>query len=208
MQRKALEKIQYLKAHTVQGAGLKYVTAADIKQVNNTDVLILEIYKNHKNMIGIPVVRICLTKDDYENYYPADDRWSKKKIATDCCYNTEIFGKYSTIRTFKSEVHFSDETKKKINGFLKCKREDRHVIYAINEAEENIERKKEDRKVDNAEKKIKDLLKLAPEHSKTFYEWAKGLLPDNYMYYLRKKIRFFLPAHIAAAGKNITRVCP
>ena len=74
MQRKAIEKIQYLKAHTVQGAGLKYVTAADVKQVNNTDVLILEIYNNHKNMIGIPVVRICLTKDDYENYYPADDR--------------------------------------------------------------------------------------------------------------------------------------
>ena len=155
MQRKAIEKIQYLKAHTVQGAGLKYVTAADIKQVNNTDVLILEIYKNHKNMIGIPVVRICLTKDDYENYYPADDRWSKKKIAVDYSYSTEILGKYKTMKDFKSEVHFSDETKKKINGFLKCK-EDRHVIYAINEAEENIERKKEDRKVDNAEKKIKD----------------------------------------------------
>lgn len=205
MQRKAIEKIQYLKAHTVQGAGLKYVTAADIKQVNNTDVLILEIYKNHKNMIGIPVVRICLTKDDYENYYPADDRWSKKKIAVDYCWNTEILGKYSTIRTFKSEVHFSDETKKKINGFLKCKREDRHVIYAINEAEENIERKKEDRKVDNAEKKIKDLLKLAPEHSKTFYEWAKGLIPDNYMYYLRKKNTVFLTCtHCGSREKYYT----
>ena len=142
MQRKAIEKIQYLKAHTVQGAGLKYVTAADIKQVNNTDVLILEIYKNHKNMIGIPVVRICLTKDDYENYYPADDRWSKKKIATDYCYNTEIFGKYSTIRTFKSEVHFSDETKKKINGFLKCKREDRHVNTPLTKQKRILREKK------------------------------------------------------------------
>lgn len=82
-----------------------------------------------------------MTKDDYENYYPADDRWSKKKIAVDYSYSTEILGKYKTMKDFKSEVHFSDETKKKINGFLKCK-EDRHVIYAINEAEENIERKK------------------------------------------------------------------
>lgn len=49
------------------------------------------------------------------------------------------------------------------------------------------------------------MLKLAPEHSKTFYEWAKGLIPDNYMYYLRKGNTAFLTCtHCGSREKYYT----
>ena len=190
MQRKEIEKIPYLTAQVVQNNDIKYVTEAAVKTIKNTKILMLEIYENHPSKINTPVVRICLSKDDYENYYPKDKKWSTKKITTDY-YSTEILGKYMTNRDLREKVYFSKHTRNAIYGFIQNSGND-DPVSVISKAEDEIISKKEDRKYDNAKKKTKELIANAPEHTQTFYDWAKTLIPANYMYYLRKGNTAFL----------------
>jgi hypothetical protein len=203
MQRKVIESIPYLKTYPIQGVEIKYTTAAEVKKINKANVLIFEIYENHKDKISVPLVRICLSAEDYENYYPAENKWSRKKIVKSY-YDTEILGDYMNIRTLKRELYVSETTRNKINKFLSYERSN-HIFYAINEAEEKIDQKKETKKINNADKKIKELIGPAPEHEKEFYEWAKKLIPENYMYYLRKgNIAFLTCTHCGNREKYYT----
>lgn len=190
MQRKEIEKIPYLNGSFIQNADIKYVTAAAVKIVKNKKTLLVEIYSNSPSKLNIPIVRICLSKDDFENYYPKEKKWSKQRLERDYC-NTEILGKYMGRRTFMAEVNFSESVRYTVANFLKQENNDNPYIQIVH-AEEEIVKKREEIKEKNNNKKIKELIDSAPVHSKDFYEWAKSKIPQNYMYYLRKGNTVFL----------------
>lgn len=95
-------------------------------------------------------MRICLSAEDYENYYPAENKWSRKKLVKSY-YDTEILGDYMNIRTLKRELYVSETTRNKINKFLSYEGSN-HIFNAINEAEEKLTRKRNE-KINNADKR-------------------------------------------------------
>ena len=81
MKKKAIEKIPYLGLKQVsRGQDVKYIGVTAVKTVGHEKHLFLEMYRNEKESMDIPVVRIALTKKDFGTYYPDKDTWTREKI--------------------------------------------------------------------------------------------------------------------------------
>lgn len=87
MKKKAIEKIPYLTLTKVsRRKGTEYVGVTANKIVGHEKHLFLEIYKNTKDTKDVPVVRIVLTKKDFGNYFPGEDKWTRAKIVPGVWY--------------------------------------------------------------------------------------------------------------------------
>ena len=63
MKKKAIEKIPYIGIQrTSQKRGAKYIAATAVKIIGNEKHLITEVYRNKKEDLAVPLVRIVLTK--------------------------------------------------------------------------------------------------------------------------------------------------
>lgn len=84
MKKKQIEKIPYLKLpRTSRKKNVKYIGVTAFKNVAHERHLILEIYRNSRNTMDVPLVRIVLTKKDFGNYFPSKDEWTRQKIRTE-----------------------------------------------------------------------------------------------------------------------------
>ena len=74
MKKKAIEKIPYLGLKQVsRGKDVKYIGVTALKIVGHEKHLFLEVYRNEKESMNIPVVRIAVAKKDFGTYYPGKD---------------------------------------------------------------------------------------------------------------------------------------
>lgn len=88
MKKKQIEKIPYLTLQkTSRKKDVKYIGVTAFKNVAHERHLFVEVYRNSKNTMDIPLVRIVLTKKDFGNYFPETDEWTRQKIETDHYYN-------------------------------------------------------------------------------------------------------------------------
>lgn len=91
MKKKAIEKIPYLGLKQVSsGQDVKYIGVTALKIVGHEKHLLLEVYRNEKESMNIPVVRIALTKKDFGIYYPDKDTWTREQIAQDYYYSSAL----------------------------------------------------------------------------------------------------------------------
>lgn len=91
MKKKQIEKIPYLTLpKTSRKKDVKYIGVTAFKNVAHERHLLLEVYRNSKSTMDIPLVRIVLTKKDFGNYFPETDEWTRQKIETDHYYNQEL----------------------------------------------------------------------------------------------------------------------
>lgn len=88
MKKKQIEKIPYLTLpKTSRKKDVKYIGVTAFKNVAHERHLFVEVYRNSKSTMDIPLVRIVLTKKDFGNYFPETDEWTRQKIETDHYYN-------------------------------------------------------------------------------------------------------------------------
>ncbi len=81
MKKKAIENIPYLGLKkTSRKKAVKYIGVTAIKIIGNERHLFLEMYRNQKDSMDIPVVRIVLTKKDFGNYFPEKEKWTCQQI--------------------------------------------------------------------------------------------------------------------------------
>ncbi len=84
MKKKAIEQIPYLKLkQTSRKKDVKHIGVTAVKNISGSRHLFLEIYRNTKEGMEIPIVRVVLTKNDFGTYYPDKGVWDRKKIERD-----------------------------------------------------------------------------------------------------------------------------
>lgn len=82
MKKKAIEKIPYIGIErTSRKKGAKYIAATMVKIVGHEKHLITEVYKNEKEALAVPLVRIVLTKKDFGTFFAESGKWSRGLIA-------------------------------------------------------------------------------------------------------------------------------
>ncbi len=92
MKRKLIEKIPYIGLKKVaEKESVKYVAAAEIKDIGEVQHLFLEVYKNDKEHLEVPVARIVVSDNDFDSYIPEKDLWTKKKILNSEYYSDRPF---------------------------------------------------------------------------------------------------------------------
>lgn len=83
MKKKVIEKIEFLGIPKVsRKKEVKYIGITAIKNVAHERHFFLEVYKNDKASMNIPVVRIVCTKKDFGSYLIKDRDWTKQKAST------------------------------------------------------------------------------------------------------------------------------
>lgn len=123
MKKKAIEKIPYLGLKRIsRGQDVKYIGVTAVKIVGHEKHLFLEVYRNEKGSMNIPVVRIAVTKKDFGTYYPDKDTWTREKIAQDYYYSLalvwdEAGGRAERNTRAKANILASEEDMQRIEKF-------------------------------------------------------------------------------------------
>ena len=134
-----------------------------------TNTLIAEIYFQ-----GQPVVRICLTKNSYRNYFPATGKWTSKKLST---YSMEYFSwkrdsgcTASLHEMWQAGIGESAATVlEKFTGEKVTS-----PVHAISVFEDYISEQRNDRRYEKRKKKLHSRMELVRNPSKKFLEWAQN----------------------------------
>ena len=104
MKKKQIEKIPYLTLpKTSRKKDVKYIGVTAFKNIAHERHLFLEVYRNSKNTMDVPLVRIVLTKKDFGNYFPEKSEWTRQKIETDHYYNQGLLWSESEDRCISWE---------------------------------------------------------------------------------------------------------
>lgn len=89
MKKKQIEKIPYLTLPKIRRKkDVKYIAVTAFKNVAHERHLFLEVYRNRKDAMNVPLIRIVITKKDFGNYFPEKDEWTRQKIETNHYYNS------------------------------------------------------------------------------------------------------------------------
>lgn len=175
MKKKQIEKIPYLTLpKTSRKKDVKYIGVTAFKNVAHERHLFVEVYRNSKSTMDIPLVRVVLTKKDFGNYFPETDEWTRQKIETDHYYNQGLLWgeredrSISWQQTVKRNILMSendlDRIKKVCN--VKVYNESKWWEY-IYEHEDNIvckaRREAEHRKYERRRQALKEREENTPE---------------------------------------------
>ena len=180
MKTKQIEKVPYLGAKKT-GKGFQYVAVAAVKIIAKEKHLIVEVYKNKKEDLEAPVIRIALNKTGWSNYIPELGVWDKRKIEN-MYYSTNLWGKHNE-KTFISEVDAG-----KISKWCKDSISWRDWINKIESFERSIRYAEQSRKEARKREALEERNKLINPLSEEFKQWCREVLfkERNYIYYKRK----------------------
>lgn len=173
MKKKAIEKIPYLGLKRIsRGQDVKYIGVTAVKIVGHEKHLFLEMYRNEKGSMDIPVVRIALTKKDFGIYYPDKDTWTREQIVQDYYYGATLVWDKAGGRTernarAKSNILASEEDMQRIEKFCGengYKSEWWEHIYQFQSSIVYEERRRrENRKYERRQQALKDRQEHTPE---------------------------------------------
>lgn len=172
MKKKAIEKIPYLGLKRIsRGQDVKYIGVTAVKIVGHEKHLFLEVYRNEKESMNIPVVRIALTKKDFGIYYPDKDIWTREKIAQDYYYGATLVWDKAGGRTernarAKSNILASEEDMQRIEKFCGengwCEWWE-HIYRFQSSIVYEERRRRENRKYERRQQALKDRQEHTPE---------------------------------------------
>lgn len=188
MKRKELLKVPYLTVQAPDNPDIKYVAAAAVKKISGVKTLITDIYAT--TGLYTPIVRICMDKGNYENYYPSTDKWSHRMVYSDY-QGSEILEKYESRTTLEQKLYIRPEDKDIVGNYT-GNSSDATLLRLLKDAEDRIISNKEITKAENTKQRIHEILESLPEYGTAFHSFARVKIPDVYMYYLRKGNYAFL----------------
>lgn len=91
MKKKAIEKIPYMTLPKLsRKKDCRYIGVTAFKNVAHERHLFLEVYRNRKDTMDVPLIRIVLTKKDFGNYFPETGEWTRQKIETNEFYKNDL----------------------------------------------------------------------------------------------------------------------
>lgn len=200
MKKKAIEKIPYLGLKKIsRKQDVKYIVVTAIKIVEHEKHLFMEVYRNKKESMNIPVVRIALTKKDFGTYYPDKDTWTREKIVKDYYYGSTLVwnqGKGRTERNARAKANIlaSEEDMQRIEKFCGknewYKREWWEHIYWFQDSIVHEEKRRwENRKYERRQQALKDRQEHTPELPKAeILEMAELFFfhQKHYLYYKKR----------------------
>lgn len=83
MKKKHIEKIPYMGLKkTNRKKRVRYIGVTAVKNVAHERHLFLEVYKNKKECMAEPVVRIVCTKKDFGTYFPDKREWTRQTLGS------------------------------------------------------------------------------------------------------------------------------
>lgn len=83
MKKKTIEKIPFLTLPAVsRKRAVRYVAVTDTKKIAEEPHLFVEVYRNRKDSMDVPVVRIVITEKDFGTFFPRNGSWSGNKITS------------------------------------------------------------------------------------------------------------------------------
>lgn len=81
MKRKAIETVPYITvSNTVRKKDVKYIAVTACETIGNERHIILEVYKNKKKCLQVPVVRYAASRKDWGVFHPENGEWTRGKI--------------------------------------------------------------------------------------------------------------------------------
>ena len=174
MKKKAIEKIPYLGLkQTSRGQDVKYIGVTAVKIVGHEKHLFLEVYRNEKGSMNIPVVRIAVAKKDFGTYYPDKDTWTREKIAQDYYYSLALVwdkagGRAERNTRAKANILASEEDMQRIEKF--CGKNEwyksewwEHIYRFQDSIVHEEKRRRENRKYERRQQALKDRQEHTPE---------------------------------------------
>lgn len=193
MKKKAIEKIPYIGLKkTSRKKDVKYVGVAETKIIGGAEHLLIEVYKNEKD---IPEVRIALNKNDFGTYFPKTGEWNRKKIMPNGGYCRTIWEKTGEGNDWREQEKINilqnEEDLGKIRDFCKKKiYSEKHWWEYIHKYQDDItvreRRKTADRKYQRRAEALQDRINHTKElPEQRILDWANktcfGKL--HYLYY-------------------------
>ena len=174
MKKKAIEKSPYLGLKKIsRKQDVKYIGVTAVKIVGHEKHLFLEVYRNEKGSMNIPVVRIAVTKKDFGTYYPDKDTWTREKIAQDYYYSLALVwdkagGRAERNTRAKANILASEEDMQRIEKF--CGKNEwyksewwEHIYRFQDSIVYEEKRRRENRKYERRQQALKDRQEHTPE---------------------------------------------
>ena len=201
MKKKAIEKIPYLTLPKVsRKRDVKYIAVTAVKNIGHERHLFVEVYRNKKAGMKIPLVRIVLTKKDFGNYFPEKGEWTRQKIETDHYYKSWLLWSEPEDRSaswqqaVKRNVLMCQDDLDRIRNVCNCKiwneAEWWKFIYQHEDRMDTEKRRAaEQRRYDRRQQALNDRIANTPElPEKKILERADRLFfqRKHFLYYKKK----------------------
>lgn len=125
MKKKAIEKIDYLKLPKLsKKKKVNYIGMVEVKTISEEEHLFIEVYRNKKDCKNTPVVRVVISKKDFQTYFPETKSWSRAKIKSNDWYDGLIWegedgGRGKTYQNRREEnILYDEKDLEKIKEFF------------------------------------------------------------------------------------------
>lgn len=199
MKKKAIEKIPYIGIErTSRKKGAKYIAATMVKIVGHEKHLITEVYRNKKEDLAVPLVRIVLTKKDFGTFFVESGEWSRCLISGTCYVSKyPIWDKCGRkYNAEKENVIRSDEDLQRIKSFpgVEEKKWRNQTWYElINDRIDDIatkeRRARENRRWERRQQGLKERAENTPEiDEQKLLDYADRVIfrEKHYLYYKKR----------------------
>ncbi len=197
MREKAIEKIPYLTLPGTDPDGrVEYIGRTVWQNIGHERHIILEVYKNDRDSMQVPVVRYAATKEDWGVYYPETGHWSRKRIdsyffGTGMCWYDEMINRHVTWGEVQEENRlYSAEDLSRIRKFFGTKiwKEERWWEY-FSRNEETVKQKRTERKMERKRSRIAERDRNTPAlDEERLLKWADAKIfrQRHYLYYKKR----------------------
>lgn len=199
MKKKEIEKIPYLTVpETMKTAHTAYACVTACMEIRGEKHILLEVYRNRKQDLQVPVVRYAATRNDWGVYFPESGEWTRQRIASGgspetMCWNrpAEYEGEYGNSR--KSSRLYSQDDMQTIedffNGIPVWDKEKWWSFFYTSEAA--IKEKAREKRYHKRAEKLKERVENTPPlPEQEILSWAdRELFREKHFLYYRKKNR-------------------
>ena len=200
MKKKEIEKIPYLTLpKSNKSKKVRYIGITALKNIGNERHIILEVYRNKKDCLQIPVVRYVANKNDWGVFFPESNTWTKQKITTNDWHEGMCWaspGESGSTYGERSErnILYSEDDLKRIQGYFKAK--ERYMRFDwwdhFESNETTIKNIRVSKVYENRRKRLEEREKNTPElQEKELLEWADtNIFHKKHFLYYKKKGRY------------------
>lgn len=192
MKRKEIEKIPPL--HVEKSADKKFfVAAVKLEEIKGEPHLIIDIYRNLKKELRTPRVRICVTENDFGNYWPDKGYWTKNTID-----NVQTADKYLPR---ENTISITEEAVKIV--LQNCKEYWGESWYnRIENAQKRQNAKKRERQTERKYELLDERIKNMPVIPEEFYDWCENELMKGCKYIFYKRQGRYAEFQCSSCGKK------
>lgn len=188
MKQKMIEQMPYLSCKPVENQSYPYIAVSAIRMIGKVRHLIVDIYRNHREEMERPVMRLAYTKDDWGLYWPertgSPAKWSRGRLREGYRnrWDYDNSMKYKHDRTYIAEE--DAERVRRFAGFTGGREE---WTYALCRHEEKIICARKSKAYHNKITRCEERNRDVPELPGAFTDWYKNVLfaNENFLYYKR-----------------------